>query len=253
MSIDPLVTIAVPSYNQGRFLEQALASIFQQTVPVEVFVLDGGSRDESQEVIDRWNCRLAGWRSHPDAGQATAVNEGIDLGRAPYVCWLNSDDWFLPGGLDRLVEALEIEPSAPMVYGRTYNYREHDGYLTNTMVFSFSPWLMARKCIISQPGTLVRRACWKALGGLDPKLHMAMDYDLWWRVYLQFGMPLFIDDVVAVNRLHSQSKTSQQRRLNYQEVIAILRRHRGRVPLKWWLARPYTIWYRDFVSHFKSR
>lgn len=243
----------MPSYNQGRYLNQALASIFQQTVPVEVFVLDGGSRDESLEVIDRWRYRLAGWRSHPDAGQAVAVNEGIDLGSAPYVCWLNSDDWFLPGGLDLLVDALEHDIHAPMVYGHTYNYREKDGQLTNTVVLPFRPWLMARKCIISQPGTLIRRSCWEALGGLDSNLHMALDYDLWWRVYRQFGIPLYIDDVVAVNRIHPQSKTSQQRRLNHQEVFAILRRHHGRVPLKWWLAQPYTIWYKDFIDSLRAR
>lgn len=95
----PLVTIAVPSFNQGRFLDDALASIFRQEIEVEVFVLDGGSTDESVRVLERWAPLLAGWRSGPDGGQAAAINEGIARGRAPYVCWLNSDDWFLPGGL----------------------------------------------------------------------------------------------------------------------------------------------------------
>ncbi|MCX8018772.1 MAG: glycosyltransferase, partial [Rhodocyclaceae bacterium] len=81
----PLVTIAVPSFNQGRYLETALASIFAQEVPVEVFVLDAGSTDGSVAIIQRWSKRLAGWRSHPDAGQAAAINEGIAQGRAPYV------------------------------------------------------------------------------------------------------------------------------------------------------------------------
>ena len=83
---DPIVTVAVPSYNQGRFLDQALASIFEQDVPVEVFVMDGGSTDNSLEVISRWKDRLAGYRSHSDEGQAAAINEGIAQGRAKYVC-----------------------------------------------------------------------------------------------------------------------------------------------------------------------
>jgi len=89
-----LVTIAVPSFNQGQFLNDTLASIFQQDIPVEVFVMDGGSTDNSLEVIRKWEHRLAGWRSHADGGQAAAINQGIALGHAPYVCWLNSDDWF---------------------------------------------------------------------------------------------------------------------------------------------------------------
>lgn len=92
------MTIAVPSFNQGRFLDDALASIFQHEVPAEVFVLDGGSVDHTIEIIQKWEHRLAGWRSRADEEQAAAINEGIALGRAPYVCWLNSDDWFLPGG-----------------------------------------------------------------------------------------------------------------------------------------------------------
>src|SRR5215204_968368 len=99
----PTVTVAVPSFNQGRYLDQALESIFAQEIPVEVFVCDGGSTDESVDVIRRWEGRLAGWRSQPDAGQSAAINEGVAKGSAPFVCWLNSDDWLLPGGLARLL------------------------------------------------------------------------------------------------------------------------------------------------------
>ncbi len=101
------VTVAVPSFNQGRYLNQALASIFQQDVPLEVFVADGGSTDGSVDVIQRWEHRLAGWRSHADRGQAAAINECIAKGRAPFVCWINSDDWLLPGALSALSQALE--------------------------------------------------------------------------------------------------------------------------------------------------
>ena len=97
-SHQPLITIAVPSLNQGKFLDDALASIFNQFLCVEVFVLDGGSTDNSLDVIKKWERWLSGWRSHPDDGQSAAINEGIALGNAPFVCWLNSDDWFLPGG-----------------------------------------------------------------------------------------------------------------------------------------------------------
>ena len=83
----PAVTIAVPSFNQGRYLGAALESALDQGVAVEVFVADGGSGDDSVAVIERFAPRLAGWRSHADRGQAAAINECIARGSAPYVCW----------------------------------------------------------------------------------------------------------------------------------------------------------------------
>lgn len=243
----PLVTVAVPSFNQGRFLGEALDSIFAQQVPVEVFVLDAGSTDGSVDVIRRFEDRLAGWRSNADSGQAAAVNEGVARGTAPYVCWLNSDDAWLPGGLAKLVAALDADAEAPMAYGRVWNLDEASGERRrNVEVRPFSEWLMARFNLVSQPATLIRRQAWNAVGGLDAQLQMAMDYDLWWRLYRHAGAaPRFVDDVLAVNRIHAATKTNTRRREHYSEAIAIVRRHYGRVPLKWWLAWPYAVWWRS--------
>ena len=246
--IAPLVTIAVPSFNQGQYLNDALASIFQQEIPVEVFVLDGGSSDNSLDVIHQWAQRLAGWRSHSDAGQAAAINEGVAQGKAPYVCWLNSDDWLLPGGLVKLVRALEAHPDAPAVYGRSWNTVQKTGKRYPVWVEPFNERRLARRCIISQPASLIRRSAWEAIGGLDGKLHMAMDYDLWWRLFKSVGPLSFADDFMAVNREHEDTKTKTQRRRHYQEAMKIVRKHYGHVPLKWWLAQPYAVWFKSIAG-----
>lgn len=241
-----LVTVAVPSFNQSRWLGEALESIFAQQVDVEVHVCDGGSTDGSVEVIRRFERRLAGWRSHADSGQSAAVNEAISKGRAPYVCWLNSDDVLLPGALSKLLAALEANRDAPFAYGRVWNLHEASGRRRpNIEVRPFSEWLMARMNIVSQPATLIRRSAWEAVGGLDASLKLAMDYDLWWRLYLRFGKPAFLDDLLALNRIHADTKTNTRRREHYEEAMAVVRRHYGRVPLKWRLAWPYAVWYRS--------
>jgi len=242
---EPVVTIAVPSFNQGRFLDDALASIFQQDIAVEVFVMDGGSTDNSVDVIRKWAHRLCGWRSHADSGQAAAINEGVAQGRAPFVAWLNSDDWFLPGGLATLVGALTNNPDAPAVYGRAWNVVQETGKRNTVWVEPFSEKRLALRCIVSQPATLIRRSAWDAVGGVDGNLHMAMDYDLWWRLYKHLGPMRFVDEYVAVNRDHADTKTKTLRRRHYQEAMAVVRKYHGSVPLKWWLAQPYAVWFKS--------
>jgi glycosyltransferase involved in cell wall biosynthesis len=245
---EPLVTIAVPSFNQGGFLDDALTSIFQQEIPVEVFVMDGESSDNSVDVIRKWEHRLCGWRSHADEGQAAAINEAIAQGRAPYVCWLNSDDWILPGGLLKLLDELTIFPDVPAIYGRSWNVTEPSGKRTPVWVEPFDEHRLALRCIISQPATLIRRSAWETVGGVDGTLHMAMDYDLWWRLYKQCGPLLFLDDFVAVNRDHAATKTRTLRRQHYQEAMAVVRKHYGSVPLKWWLGQPYAVWFKSIFG-----
>lgn len=243
----PLVTVAVPSFNQGRYLADALESIFVQGLPVEIFVADGGSSDDSVNIIKKYAAQLTGWRSHPDGGQSAAINECIARGSAPYVCWLNSDDMLLPGALLTLVRALEANPGFPAVYGRAWNLNERTGKKSSVWVEPFNVRRLALRCIISQPATLMRRSAWEAIGGIDEQLHMSMDYDLWWRLYKNFGELGFVDDFVAINREHDDTKTRNNRRRHYRESMEIVRRYYGSVPLKWWLAQPYAVWFKALM------
>lgn len=247
MTTAPLVTVAVPSFNHAGYLDEALESIVRQDIPVEIFLADGGSTDRTPEVIRKWEGHLAGWRCHPDEGQSHAINECIAKGTAPFVCWLNSDDWLLPGAFNQLIQALQADAGAPAAYGRTWNHIEKSGRRRPVWVRPFSEYAMARFCIISQPATLIRRGAWEAVGGLDERLHMAMDYDLWWRLYKTFGPLRLVDAFLAVNRDHEETKTIRNRRLHYREAIEVVRRHYGRVPWKWWLAQPYSVWFRSLV------
>jgi len=121
---------------------------------------------------------------------------------------------------------------------------ENTGRWHPVWVEEFSPKRLATRCIISQPGTLIRRTAWEEAGGLNPDLHMAMDYDLWWRLYKTHGALHFIDKFVAVNHVHETTKTRTQRFRHYKEAIIVVREHNGHVPLKWWLAQPYAVWYK---------
>jgi hypothetical protein len=135
-----------------------------------------------------------------------------------------------------------------MVYGRAWNVVDATRRCYPVWVEPFSEARMALRCIISQPATLIRRTAWDALGGVDAQLHMAMDYDLWWRLFRRFGAPAFVNEWLAVNRIHPHTKTNSARALHYREAIRVVRQHYGSVPLKWWLAQPYAVWMRSFCA-----
>ena len=248
MSQSQLITVVIPSLNQGRFLNQALESIFITNLPIEVFVMDGGSTDGSIQVIKKWESRLAGWRSCKDLGQASAINEGVALGSAPYLCWLNSDDYFLPGGLDNLYSQILNYPLAPVVYGNVWNVDWKSNVRNKVRVEPFDSARLALRCLISQPGSLIRRSMWESVNGLDETLHMAMDYDLWWRLYIKFGPLVHFDCFVAVNREHSGAKTFNFRGRHYSEAISIVRKYNNYLPLKWWLFMPYSVWFKSLMA-----
>jgi len=112
-------------------------------------------------------------------------------------------------------------------------------------VWPIDRWLFAQFCTVAQPGPQIRRSAWEGVGGLDESLQLAMDYDLWWRLYKRFGRPAFLRDVLAMNRRHAATKTTSRRREHYDEAIEVVKRHYGRVPLKWYLAQPFAVWARS--------
>lgn len=231
------ITVVIPSFNQAPFLRQAIDSVLCQSEQIELVVMDGGSTDGSAEIVKSYDKELHFWRSGPDDGQASAINAGVEKGLAPYVCWLNSDDFYYPDTLSSLRQHLERHTAAPMVYGRTWNVNI-DGRKANPYpTWEFSPRLFANYCLISQPATLIRRQAWESVQGLDVFLELAFDYDLWWRLYLGYGAPAFLKKYVAANRMHGGTKTHNNLDKHYDESIEVVRRHYGDVPVKWFLSR----------------
>lgn len=214
--------------------------------------MDGGSTDQSVDIIRKWESRLLGWSSSKDGGQAAAINEGISRGVAPYVCWLNSDDLFMPNGLKKMLIELESLPSAPGVYARAWNELYPSGRFNSVWVEPFSAERLSKRCIVSQPATLIRRTIWDDVGGLNEDLEMAMDYDLWWRIFKNAGALSFLDQYVAINTIHLKTKTSTRRRLHYQEAMSVVKKHYGSIPLKWWLYMPYSVGLKSLQIKFQN-
>ena len=114
----PKISIITPSYNQGQFLEQTILSILSQDYPnLEYIIMDGGSSDNSVEIIRKHEDNLTYWVSEPDKGQSDAINKGFQRATGDILTWLNSDDYYLPGTLHTVAEYFTQHPDVECIYG----------------------------------------------------------------------------------------------------------------------------------------
>ncbi len=201
-----LVSVITPSYNQAPFIEQTIHSVLGQNhSPIEYFIVDGGSTDGSQEIIQRYAGHLAGWVSEPDEGQADAINKGFRQATGEIVAWLNSDDLFAPGAVSRAVKGFKENPEAGMVFGNAATIDQH-GRPLNDLIFGGHDLkaLMAFN-IICQPAVFLRRQLLMESGFLDPSFRYLLDHHLWLRV-ARLAPTIHVPEVLAYARHHPGAK-----------------------------------------------
>lgn len=234
----PSVSVVVPNLNQGHFLEEALLSIINQpNLDIRIAVMDAGSNDDSLSIIKKYEQHITYWRSHPDSGQAAAINEGVmKLAPSDYVCWLNADDTYLEHGLIKMVEYLERNKQCAAVYTQAYITDSNNHILSEYPTVNFSVKQLSNSCMICQPATLIRHSAWENSKGINASLHMCMDYDLWWRL-LEQGEIGYLSDFTACSRDHEGTKTRNNKEQHYKEAFSLLKKHNGYVPWSWCISR----------------
>ena len=207
----PLVSIVTPSYNQGSFLEKTMLSVLEQDYPkIEYWVIDGGSTDNSVDIIKSHQQRLAGWVSEKDRGQADGVNKGFAKATGEIVGWLNSDDLYYPGAIREAVAAFQAHPEASFVFsdvesidgeGKAFNLMRYgDWKLADLMAFN----------IIGQPGVFIRREVLEQAGYLDLSYNYLLDVQLWLKM-ARISEPFYAPGKVwAAARLHEKAKNAAQ-------------------------------------------
>ena len=224
----PLVSVVTPSFNQGHFLEETICSVLNQDYPhIEYILVDGGSTDESQEVIRRYASRLAWWVSEPDRGQTDAINKGFGHARGEILAWLNSDDTYVPGAISSAVSYLQEHPKVGMVYGDA-NLVDENGVVIGKFPARQTDYRRLRRGYvhIPQQASFFRSSLWQRVAPLDPTFYFAMDYDLW--VRLAKLAPLHYHPQLWANfRLHGGAKTSVSDDRCWPEMLRVHRREGG--------------------------
>lgn len=228
----PKFTVVTPSFNQGSYIEKTIDSVLSQNYPnLEFIIIDGGSKDNTVEVIKKYERHLSYWVSEPDSGQSDAINKGMARATGEYLTWLNSDDWYLPDALNSMSQILSAAPSAGLVAGagRVVDMRGKELYAkeptTEITIETLYGWLSGGNFM--QPSSAFRAEAWRAVGGLDESIHIAMDLDLWIRL-AKAGYPVVTTRRMLSEALsHPDAKTTAFEDLMRLDCALVIIRHGG--------------------------
>jgi glycosyltransferase involved in cell wall biosynthesis len=203
----PKLSIVTPSFNQGRFLEETILSVLNQNYPnLEYIIIDGGSTDETVEIIRRYEDHLAYWVSEKDRGQVHAINKGIEKTTGAIFGFINSDDLYLPGTFTAVTEYFESHRQAEWVCGDTIMFGEglEDEFIP-TVVPKSAAHCLSWAYTAAQPGHFWKREL--ITGGFDEAWTYDFDHDLYVRLLLDGHKCEYIAQPFARYRLHQTSKT----------------------------------------------
>jgi glycosyltransferase involved in cell wall biosynthesis len=250
----PTLSVIVPCFNAGATLARCLASVCSQRGPgVEVIVIDGGSTDQSVEVIRSFAGQIDRWVSEPDRGQSHAINKGYAIASGQIVAWLNADDAYEPGALAlararlasaaRVGEARVLAGACRMVYegvaGADYVWTPREKDIE----------VMHCRAPFAQPAAFLTRACVERAGGqagavgpgkfVSEGLHFALDQDLWCRARSSGAAFELCGDVLAMFSVGAGAKSSVGGWKITREAEAVYRAFApvGDASLAWWYRR----------------
>jgi glycosyltransferase involved in cell wall biosynthesis len=220
----PRISIVTPSFNQARFIEETIRSVLLQGYPdLEYIIIDGGSTDDSVEIIRKYEPWLAHWISEKDRGQSNAINKGWNCSSGTILAWLNSDDYYFPDTIKFVAEEFVANGKYKILVGTGVIVDQSGRHLLKKFPGTFSAIDMLRLCgaTPSQPAVFLRRMVFDTFGELNEDLHYVMDWEYWIRICLELDPEqMFLSEVsLAASRSYADTKTNKG-------VLKICQEHR---------------------------
>lgn len=223
----PRLSIVTPSYNQGQFIEETIRSVLLQNYPnLEYIIIDGGSTDETVEILRKYDAWISHWVSEPDTGQSNAINKGLRLSSGEIVAYINSDDYYFPRAFQHAVEVL-TEANADLFSGEVMVIPSNELF-RKPELNELKDWLRHVYCSIGQPGAFWRKRA--EYPEFDESLNCAFDRDFFMQLSRRGAKIVTSEQVTAAFRIHGASKTSRLEEQFSKENTAINNRMLEHLP-----------------------
>jgi glycosyltransferase involved in cell wall biosynthesis len=195
----PLVSIITIVFNGEMYLEQTINSVLQQTYSnIEYIIIDGGSTDNSVDIIKKYRHRLSYWTSEPDNGISDAFNKGISKAAGEIIGLINADDWYEPGAVEKVVSAIK---GYDVAYGNIAYWKNEK----KQMITYGRDDFLIHEMSVNHPTVFVKRDCYEKYGFFDTAYKFAMDYDFVLRLKINHCRFVYLPSVLANMRWEGTS------------------------------------------------
>lgn len=226
------IAIVTPSFNQAPFIEETIRSVVDQQYPaIQYVIIDGGSTDGSQDIIESFAKQLHFYSSEPDRGHAHALNKGFSKTDCEIMAWINSDDKYTPQALHTVARIFELFPEVEWITGFNGLWNK-EGVMTTAKknpknIYDF---LTGKYNWIQQESTFWRRSLWEKAGGyIDESQKYMVDGELWCR-FFQHAELYSIDAILGGYRVHGENRAIQNRNECHQEMQLIINSMKNELP-----------------------
>jgi glycosyltransferase involved in cell wall biosynthesis len=221
----PRITVVTPSYNQAQFLEQTILSVIGQEYPnLEYFLMDGGSNDGSFDIIKKYEKHFDYWQSEKDGGQTAAINAGFARSTGEILCWLNSDDMFMPGALLKIGKIFQSISEPTVIFGNCLHFYEKSAKARGSDVVSdHKAYKLELSDYVIQPSSFWAKSTFENVGILDETYNFGMDWE-WFLRAKQKGVKFVpIPDYLSLYRIHDAHKSGSGSAKRDDEIVKLYR------------------------------
>ena len=231
---NPKITIVTPSYNHQEFIEETILSVINQDYTnIEYIIIDGGSTDGSVDIIKKYDKNLSFWVSKKDDGQSDAIHKGFKMATGDIICWLNSDDFFIPGALANAAVSFEKNPKTDILLGDGM-YADVSSNIIKYYRYTKPSLFLAKNGLIAfgQQSMFFNRKFYLKSGGLLTDFHYCMDTEFVHRAIKSKSSFTIMHSGSGVFRWHEKMKSKLIGGRKAEEMKIISNRYYAKFPLR---------------------